>query len=335
MFILKKLFVVWKSNSVTHPIFYLSTLLQYSSDPTEPLHWVCGAGWWTENGGQTWEPWDLRGERRWGCKARPAISALRAWWAVTPRGHAASCSRRQSSACTEHRASREDICSWLWHPWRADILPGTMGKEARPRATQEFFKPFSRTGGSFPCSVSTSVAPRWLICKKHILQVSLVHSVVSHSLQPHGLQHARLPCPSPTPGACSNSCPSSQWCHPTISSSDIPFSCLQSFPISGSFPVSQFFTSGGQSVRVSASASVLPMNIQDWFPLGLTGLTSLQSKGLSGHHSSKVSILQRSAFFIVQLSHPYMTTGKSIALTRRTFVGKVMAKNLQYETADP
>jgi len=108
------------------------------------------------------------------------------------------------------------------------------------------------------------------------------HSVISNSLQPQGLQHARLPCPSPTPGACSNSCPSSQWCHPTISSSVIPFSsCLQSFPASGSFPMSQFFSSGGQSIGASASASVHPMNIQDWSPLGWTGLISLQSKGLS------------------------------------------------------
>ena len=108
------------------------------------------------------------------------------------------------------------------------------------------------------------------------------HSVVSDSLRPHGLQHARLPCPSPTPRACSNSCPSSWWCHSTISSSVIPFSsCLQSFPASGSFPMSQFFASGGPSIGVSASASVLPVNIQDWFPLALTGLISLQSKGLS------------------------------------------------------
>ena len=93
------------------------------------------------------------------------------------------------------------------------------------------------------------------------------------SLQPRGLQHARLPCPSPTPRACSNSCPSSQWCHPTISSSVVLFpSCLQSFPASGSFPRSQFFASGGQSFGASASALVFPMNIQDWFPLGLTGL---------------------------------------------------------------
>ena len=107
-------------------------------------------------------------------------------------------------------------------------------------------------------------------------------SVVSDPLQPHGLQHTRPPCPSPTPGAYSNSCPLSQWCHPTISSSVVHFSsCLQSFPASGSFPVSQFFAWGGQSIGVSASASVLPMNIQGWFPLGLTSLISLESKGLS------------------------------------------------------
>ena len=106
--------------------------------------------------------------------------------------------------------------------------------------------------------------------------VQFIHSVVSDSLQPHGLQHVRLPCPSP------NSHPSSWWCHTTISSSVITFSSrLQSFPVSGSFLMSQFFTSDGQSIGASASASVLPMNIQDWFPLGLTGLIFLQSKGLS------------------------------------------------------
>ena len=111
------------------------------------------------------------------------------------------------------------------------------------------------------------------------------------------MQHDRLSCPSPAPRACSSLCASSWWCHPTISSSVVPFfSRLQSFPASGSFPISQFFTSDGQSMRVSASASVLPMNIQGWFPLGLTGLISLQSKGLSKsllqHHSSKASIRQ-------------------------------------------
>ena len=122
-------------------------------------------------------------------------------------------------------------------------------------------------------------------------------SVMFDSLWPHGLQHTRPPCPSPTPRTCSNSCPSSWWSHPTISSSVIPFSsCLQSFPASGSFPMSQLFTSGGQHIGASASASVLPMNIQDWFPLGLTGLIFLQSKGLSSvfsnttvqHHSIHV-----------------------------------------------
>ena len=127
-------------------------------------------------------------------------------------------------------------------------------------------------------------------------------SVIFNSLQSCVLQHARIPCPSSTLGACSNSYPSSRWCHLTISASVIPFSShLQYCPASGSFPVSQVFTSGGQSIGASASASVLPMNIQEWFPLGLTGLISLQSKGtlksLLQNHSSKASILQRSTFF--------------------------------------
>ena len=123
--------------------------------------------------------------------------------------------------------------------------------------------------------------------KNKISSVQFSHSVVSYYLQPHELPHARLACLSPTPRACSNSCPSSRWCHPTISSSIAPFSsCLQSSPASESFPRSQFFTSGGQSIGASASASVLPMNIQDWFPLGQTGLISLLSKGLSRVFSS-------------------------------------------------
>ena len=109
------------------------------------------------------------------------------------------------------------------------------------------------------------------------LLLLISHSVKSDSLQPPGLQHARLPCPSPTPGIYSNSCPLIQWCHPTISSCVVPFSsCLQSFPASGSFLLSRLFTSGGQNIGVSASASVLPMNSQSWFPLGVTGLISLQ-----------------------------------------------------------
>ena len=127
-----------------------------------------------------------------------------------------------------------------------------------------------------------------------------------------------------------NSCPSSRWCHPTISSSvALASSCLQSFPASGSFSISQFFALGSQSIEASASASVLPMNIQDWFPLGLTGLIPLLSKGLSRVifqcHSWKASILWHSAFFMVLLSHLYKTTGKTTALTIRTFVYKVMS----------
>ena len=155
-------------------------------------------------------------------------------------------------------------------------------------------------------------------------------SVASDSLRPHELQHARPPCPSPIPRVHRNSCPFSRWCHPIISSSVIPFSARpQSFPASGSFQMSQLFTSGGQNIGVLASTSVLPMNIKDWFPLGWTGWISLQSKGFSKsllqHHSSKASIFQCSACFIVQLSYPYMTTGKTIALTRQNFVGKVMS----------
>ena len=123
---------------------------------------------------------------------------------------------------------------------------------------------------------------RWI----HHYHFSRFHCCCSVArFRPHRLQHTRLPCPSPSPGACSNSCPLSRWCHETISSSVFSFSsCLQSFPASGSFPVSWLFTSGADSIGASASASTLPMNVQDWFPLGLTGLISLQSKGLSRFH---------------------------------------------------
>ena len=147
-----------------------------------------------------------------------------------------------------------------------------------------------------------------------------------HCLWPHGLQHTRPPRPSPTLRVYPNSCPLSRWCHPTISSSIIPFSsCPQSFPASGSFPMSQLFTTGGQSIGASASTSVLPMNIS--FRMDWLDLLAVQGtlKSLLQHHSSKASILQCSAFFTVQLSHPYVTTGKTIALTRPTFVGKVMS----------
>ena len=153
---------------------------------------------------------------------------------------------------------------------------------------------------------------------------------MSDSLRPHGLQHTRPPCPSSAPGVHSNSCPSSWWCHPAISSSVVPFfSCLQSFLASGSFPRSQFFTSGGQSSGVSALASVFPMNVQDWFPLRWTCWIYLLFKGLSRVFSNttvqKHQFFGAQLFFIVQLSHPYMTTGKTIALSIQTFVSRGIA----------
>ena len=131
------------------------------------------------------------------------------------------------------------------------------------------------------------------ICQELSNQFSSVTQSCLTLCVTHGLQHSKLPCPSPTPRACSNSRPLSRWYHPTILSSIVPFSsCLQSFPASGFFPMSQFFKSGGQSIGVSASASVLPMNIQDWFPLGLTGLISLQSKRFSRVFSCPIPQLE-------------------------------------------
>ena len=141
------------------------------------------------------------------------------------------------------------------------------------------------------------------------------HSVMSISMQIHRLQHARLPCPWPTARTYSNSCPLSWWCHPTISSSGVPFSCLQSFPESGSFPMSRFFASDGQNIG-SFSISISPSNeFQDWFPLGWTDRISLQSKGLPRITVQKHQFFG-SAFFTVQLLHPSMTNGKPIALIR-------------------
>ena len=166
------------------------------------------------------------------------------------------------------------------------------------------------------------------LISKSFSSVQFSHSIVSDSLRPRESQHARPPCPSPTPRVYSNSCPSSWWCHPAISSSVVPFSsCPQSLPASESFPMSQLFTPGGQSTGVSASASFLPMNTQDWSPLEWTGWISLQSKGPSRVFSD--TTVQKHQFFSTQSSsqsnsHPYTTTGKTIALTRRTFVGKVM-----------
>ena len=152
----------------------------------------------------------------------------------------------------------------------------------------------------------------------HLSVSQFSRSVVSDSLRPHGLQHARLPCPSPTLRACSNLCPLSRWCHPTISSS-VLLLLPSIFPSIRVFPMSQFFAAGDQRIGVSASASVLPMNIQGWFSWGLTDLISLLSKGdLRVFFSTAIwkhQILQCLAFFIVQLSYPYMTIEKTIALT--------------------
>ena len=166
--------------------------------------------------------------------------------------------------------------------------------------------------------------------KKESVQFS--RSVVSDFLWPHELQHARPPCPSPTPGVHPNPCPLSQWCHPAISSSVVPFSsCPLSSPAPESFPMSQLFASGGQSIGVSASTSVLPMNTQDWSHLEWTGWISLQSKGLSRVFSNTKIRVQKHQFFSAQPSSQsnshilIRSLEKPIALTRRTFVGKVIS----------
>ena len=183
----------------------------------------------------------------------------------------------------------------------------------------------SQLEGTFPCQIWDN-----LCFKINYNSIQFSRLVVSSCLRLHGLQHARPPFPSPIPGVYPNSCPSSQWCHPTISSSVVPFSsCPQSFPTSGSFQMNQLFASGGQSIGV-ISFNISPSNEysglisfrMEWLDL-LVVQGTLRS--LLQHHSSKTSILQSSAFFIVQLSHPYMTTGKTTDLTRWTFVGKVMS----------
>ena len=156
---------------------------------------------------------------------------------------------------------------------------------------------------------------RWIHVMILFSSVQFSRSVVSDSLRPHESQHTRPPCPSPTPRVHSNSCPSSWWCHPAISSSVVPFSSFpQSLPASGSFPISQIFAWGGQSIGVSAAASVLPTNTQDTFRMDWLDLLAVQGtlKSLLQHHNSKASIIWHSAFFIVQLSHSYMTTRKTI-----------------------
>ena len=222
------------------------------------------------------------------------------------------------------------------------VLCHRLIKQGQKRITKEVWTPAVRKGDHGPETSAIKGEVRIsLVVSVYAPNAGVVvvrRSVMSDSLQPHGLQHARPPYPSPSPRASSNSCPSSCWCHPTILSSVISCSsCLLSFPASGAFPMNRLFASGGQSI--GASASVLPINIWGWFPLGLTGLLSLPLstniqgwfslgltwfdllavqgtlKSLLQHHSLKASIFQHSTFFMVQLSHPYMTTGKSILNT--------------------
>ena len=178
--------------------------------------------------------------------------------------------------------------------------------------------------------------PRHLPWKKSLMtSVQFTHSVVSDSLQPHEWQHARPPCPSPTPGVYPNSCPSSWWCHPAISSSVVPFSSPQTLPASESFPMSQLcmrwpkYWSFSFSISPSNEHPGLISFKMDWLDLHAVQGTF---KSLLQHHSSKVSIFLCSVFFTVQLSHPYMTTGKTIALTRWTFVDKVMSLLLNMQS---
>ena len=188
-------------------------------------------------------------------------------------------------ASTEHLKSHPDLRIYFWYGWESsyNLYWNQISFYLWNYKTHHLLPEYSKNAQ---------------LIKQASVQFS--HSVVSDSLRLHEPQHARPPCPSPTPGVNPNPCPLSRWCHPTISSSVVPFcSYPQSFPTSGSFQMSQLFASGGQSIGVSASASVLPMNSQDWFPLGLTGWISLQSKGLSSllqHHSSKHQ------FFGTQLS---------------------------------
>ena len=180
--------------------------------------------------------------------------------------------RKQVNLSQNEKCNKEKVL------WRGKVSPVDRGGEGS-----------ERKGRELP------------VLHNDFISAQLSCSVVSESLWSHGLQQARPPCPSPPPGVYSNSRPSSQWCYTTISSSVVPFSShLQSFPASGSFPMSPFFASGGQSIGVSASKSVLPINIQDWFPLGWTGWISLQSKGLSKVFSN--TVVQKHQFFCTQLS---------------------------------
>ena len=179
-------------------------------------------------------------------------------------------------------------------------LWGTGNQDFNIKIVKVYKSTITRNSLFFKITDVWSYSSRFVTMRRQDNAVQFSHSVVSYFLWPCGLQHARFPCLSPTARACSNSCADSQCCYPTISSSVIPFSCLQFFPASGSFQMSQFFASGGQSIGPSASASVLPMNIQDWFLLGLIGLISLQSKELSRVFCN--TTVQKHQFYSAQLS---------------------------------
>ena len=205
------------------------------------------------------------------------------------------------------KRSRYKKSFWSFHylsKSRTWICKGVLwpSKEGQKLITRDNFRPSStqRWHQRNLHANDANVSPYHQLVSPYVLLL-FSHLVLSDSLWPHGLQHARLPCPLPSPGICSNSCPLSQWCHPTNLSSVIPFfSWLQSFPASGSFPMSRLLTSGDQSIETSASTSVLQMNIQGWFPLGLTGWISWQSKGLSRVCSN--TTVQKHQFFGTQPS---------------------------------
>ena len=201
------------------------------------------------------------------------------------------------------------MCAWSCCPTLCDPMNCSLSGSSVHGIFQarilEWVATSSSRGSSWPrdwtyVSCVSCIAGDYLSLSMEIT-VQFSHSAMSDSLWPHGLQHARSPCPSPTPGIYPNSGPSSRWCHPTISFSVIPFSsCLQSFPASESFSMSQLFAPGGQKIGVSTSTSILPMNTQDWSPLGCTGSTSLQSKGLPRVFSN--TTVQKHQFFGAQLS---------------------------------
>ena len=220
--------------------------------------------------------------------------------------------------------SNVNLCAWLSSIFIIWFILYRQSYSFTPSSKIWPISNFYKQTMAFPVSVSwcSYCCHFWTISA---LIVCYCCSVMPNSLQLHVLQHAGLHCPSPSPRVCSNSCPLNQWCHPTLSASVTPFSsCHQSFPASGPFLMSQPFTSDGQSIGVSASISVLPVNIQGWLSLGWTGLSFLQSKSLLQHHNLK-AMLQCSVFFGVRFSHSYITTGNTIALTIQTFVVKVMS----------